>query len=123
MSRSNTTQHAADAAGDTVHSDATGTTLVNLKVDLDGDGTPDVTLNGDVAPNTALIVSGLGRVIINRQTCSADSGATHMAAACDGAHQSRFTVDAVFIKLGGDFGGFTAGTTIKVAEATSGLSS
>jgi len=32
-------------------------------------------------------------------------------------------VDAVFIKLGGDFGGFTAGTTIKVAEATSGLSS
>ena len=123
VSRSNTNQHATDAAGKTVHSDGTGTTFVNLKIDVDGDGTPDVTLNGDVAPNTALIVSGLGRVIINRQTCSADSGATHTAAACDGAHQSRFTVDAVFIKLGGDFGGFTAGTTIKVAEATSGLSS
>ena len=30
-SRSNTTQHAVDGAGDTVHSDATGTTFANLK--------------------------------------------------------------------------------------------
>ena len=68
-------------------------------------------------------MAGLGKVVFNRQTCSADSGALHVAATCDGTHQSRFTVDAVFIKLGGTYGGFTVGTVVKVAEATSGLSS
>lgn len=122
VSRSNTAQHAPDAAGKTVHSDAAGTQFVNLKVDLDGNGVPEVVLNGAVAPNTQLSLAGVGTLILNRQLCEPDSGTQRLAAACDGVHQSRFTVTAVYLKIAVAVAGLSVGTLVRVAEAQSGVS-
>lgn len=121
-STSTTTEHPADANGNTIHSDGTGTSLVNLKVDLDGDGVPDVSLTGGAAPNTRFNLLGIGTLILNRQLCEADSGTQHLRATCDAMHQSRFTVTGIFIKIGVNIGGLIIGSVIRVAEAASGVS-
>lgn len=121
-SRSTTTEHPVDANGDTVHSDASGTSLVNLKVDLNGDGVPDIVLGGDVAPNTTFALAGIGKLILNRQLCEADSGTQRLQPTCDAMHQSRFTVTGIFIKIAVNIGGLTVGSVIRIAEAESGVS-
>jgi hypothetical protein len=79
-------------------------------------------LTGGVAPNTTFDLLGIGKLILNRQLCEADSGTQRLRATCDAMHQSRFTVTGIFIKLGADFGGLTVGSVIRVAEAASGVS-
>jgi hypothetical protein len=96
--------------------------LANVKIDLNGDGTSDLTINGTPAPNTTYNLLNLGKITLNAETCSVDSGATRSVATCAGKHQTRYTVTGILIKVTVGSGSLAVGSEIRVSQAASGLS-
>jgi fimbrial isopeptide formation D2 family protein/uncharacterized repeat protein (TIGR01451 family) len=96
---------------------ATGATATDAGTSLANVSVAGIPLGVTIPPNTAIIIPGMGYIVLNEQMC--DGGGLTYTHKCTGAHHAGLTVravDVVFTFLGSGLGVVPA-TQLIVAEA------
>jgi hypothetical protein len=103
-------------------SDLDKTELLNLRI-RSTPGGPLLSIPVDVPPNFTLTIPGIGFVVLNEQICDGGSLASTGQPRCSGATHSGLTARAVHLVLLPNFGQFSPGVEVIVAEAHSDVTS
>jgi uncharacterized repeat protein (TIGR01451 family) len=98
------------------------TEFVNLVIRTAPD-TPLIGVPINPAPNTVITIPGIGFIVLNEQICDNGSLAATTQPRCQGAHHSGLTVRSLHVVLLRNFGAFSPGVEVIVAEAHSDASS
>ncbi len=94
------------------------TQLVNLRIRTSPGGTL-ISVPVDPAPNTTISLPGIGFVVLNEQVCDGGSLAATGHPRCTGGSHSGLTVRSLHVVLLQQFGTFSPGVEVIVAEAHS----